>query len=94
MAGDLAIELASQDGERYYNDPTLTPEMASETIDPVFIAQAKKLLQELLNDDDLIADWFARFMTFPKYPDLQEQTAEQRNARVGNRRYRNGELLD
>ena len=94
MVGDLATELASQDSERYYNDPRLTPDMASETIDPAFIAHAKKLLHELLDDDDLIADWFARFMTSPKYPELEELTAEQHNVRVGNRRYRNGELLD
>ena len=59
-----------------------------------FIDQAKKQLFDLLNDDELIEDWFARFMTAPKYPELEEHTEEERHASVRGRRYFNGDAVD
>ena len=94
MLGDLAIEISAQGNDRYYTDPALTPMMAGSEIDAAFIAQAKRMLHELIDDDALIGDWFARFMTSPKYPDLQDQTMEQRVAELGSRFYRNGEEVD
>jgi ribosomal protein L16 Arg81 hydroxylase len=68
--------------------------MASQDIDSAFIAQAKEQLWQALNDDDLIGDWFARFMTAAKYPELEEITEEQRHAEVRGRRYFNGDAVD
>ena len=94
MLGDLAIELSAQGNDRHYTDPALTPDMANTEIHPAFIEQARKLLHEVLSDESLLEDWFARFMTAPKYPDLEEQTHEQRNASIAGRSYRNGDLIE
>lgn len=99
MLGDLALELAVQseaDAPRHYRDPPLTPAMASDEVDAAYLAKAKQDLLALINDDAVIADWFARYMTQPKYPDLLEVTGEQREARVSvgknlSKRYKNGE---
>jgi ribosomal protein L16 Arg81 hydroxylase len=93
MLGDLAIEIMAQDNDTYYTDPELSPSMASEEIHPAFIEQAKKLLHEALDDDALIEDWFARFMTAAKYPELELRTEEQRHASVRGQRYNNGDLV-
>ncbi|MDA7784620.1 cupin domain-containing protein [Pseudomonadales bacterium] len=94
MLGDLAVEMITQGHTEHYRDPELTPAMASQEIHPAFIDQAKKQLFDLLNDDELIEDWFARFMTAPKYPELEEQTEEQRHASIRGRRYFNGDAVD
>ncbi len=102
MLGDLAMELAARDGpgaRQHYRDPPLSPDMASERIDPAFIAQARRQLLALVDNDQVIADWFARYMTAPKYPDLVDVTAEQRRASIvlddrasgGRMTYTNGE---
>ena len=92
MLGDLACELAARGADSHYRDPMLLPSMAREKIDPVFIAEAKRQLLALIDDDALIADWFARYMTAPKYPELIDSTAESRVAAVELQRYYNGEL--
>ena len=93
LLGDLAIELLAQDQERRYADPPLTAEMAAEEIAPEFIQQTKQLLLSALEDDALLADWFARFMTEPKYPELEDVTKEQRRASVNGVVYENGAPL-
>jgi len=92
MLGDLACELAARGADSHYRDPMFLPSMAREKIDPVFIAEAKRQLLALIDDDALIADWFARYMTAPKYPELIDSTAESRVAAVELQRYYNGEL--
>ena len=94
MLGDLAVELITQGYDEHYRDPPLVPAMASNDIDPAFIAQAKQQLWRALNDDDLIGDWFARFMTATKYPELEDLTEEQRHATLRGRRYFNGDSVD
>ncbi len=94
MLGDLAVELITQGYDEHYRDPPLAPAMASNDIDPAFIAQAKQQLWRALNDDDLIGDWFARFMTATKYPELEDLTEEQRHATLRGRRYFNGDSVD
>lgn len=94
MLGDLAIELAASDslpGHEYYRDPPLTPAMAGETIDPAFVSKARQALRDIVDNEALIADWIARYMTQPKYPDLIELTGETRRARISGRDYENGE---
>lgn len=94
MLGDLAVELGALDASTHYVDPALTPAMASDTVDAAFVQHAKAQLLGLLDNDALIADWFARYMTRPKYPGLEEVTEEERTAQALGRRYRNGELGD
>lgn len=94
MLGDLAVELITQGYDAHYRDPALSLSMASSRIDPVFIEQAKRQLWQAINDDALIADWFARFMTATKYPELEEITEEQRHAVMHGRRYFNGDAVD
>ena len=94
MLGDLAIEISAQGNDRHYTDPMLTPAMAAEDIDPAFIDQARDLLGALLTEDGLLEDWFARYMTMPKYPGLEHRTGEARTARIAGRGYLNGELSE
>ena len=91
MLGDITSMLASRNYSSYYKDPPLTPSMAKTAIDPLFIDQVKSVLRELIKDDALLNDWFARYMTQPKYPDLSEDLDEKRVAEAGGIRYVNGE---
>lgn len=93
MLGDLATELMTQDHPAYFRDPKLTAAMANETIHPLFMQQIKSLLGELLDDEKLLAEWFARYMTAPKYPELLETTDEKRVASIAGKTYLNGDLI-
>ena len=93
MLGDLATELMSRDHPAYFRDPQMKPEMSTETIHPLFIQQLKSMLSELLDDEDLLADWFARYMTSPKYPEYTEETGENGMAQVSGKNYLNGEQI-
>ncbi len=93
LLSDLAVELLAQERDVRYLDPPLRLDMASEEIAPEFVAQTKRLLQEALDDDALLGDWLARFMTQPKYPGLEEQTGEERRAHIDGVAYVNGEPL-
>ena len=75
LLGDLATELLSKSSgngsdELIYRDPALTAPMAKGVIDERFIAEVKNLLLRQLDDKEQLAQWFARFMTTRKYPDL------------------------
>lgn len=81
MLDDLATELLTGIvAPNHLVDPPLTPAMAVDTIPDVYIQKVKSLLLETLDDDELLAQWFAQFMTAPKYPMLVDQTGEQRCA--------------
>lgn len=69
---DFATEIISQGGGGYFRDPPLTPAMASETIDPAYITQVRKLLIDALDDEQRLGEWFASYMTRSKYPALEE----------------------
>jgi hypothetical protein len=49
------------------------------------------MLEELKSDDELLGDWFARYMTTPKFPELSEELKEKRLAKLGKENYINGE---
>ena len=91
MLSDLATELLSRPHSPHYKDPDLTEAMASEIISPAFIEQARQLLTSILDDEMLLADWFARYMTAPKYPELVDETGEERRATIGTIHYKNGD---
>ncbi|MGB1869266.1 MAG: cupin domain-containing protein [Porticoccaceae bacterium] len=98
MLDDLATELLSRgQAPTYLIDPPLTPAMAGERIPAAYIGKIRELLLELLNDDQLLAEWFAQYMTEPKYPMLTDITGEQRRASIdspddtgGQRQFING----
>lgn len=59
-------------GEDRYQDPDLQlPERAGE-IGPDAILRLRTLLERYCNDEDLLGDWFGRYMTEPKYPELEQ----------------------
>jgi 50S ribosomal protein L16 3-hydroxylase len=94
MLGDLAIEIIAQDQDRAYRDPPLTSAMAGDSIHPQFVTHAARQLIELLSDEQIIGDWFARYMSAPKYPDLVAQSHERRQVLISDRLYVNGEPAD
>ena len=94
MLGDLATELMTQDHPAYFRDPKLASSMANEAIHPSFIQQLKSLLGELLDDESLLEEWFARYMTAPKYPELVEETDERRTASIGGKTFINGDQIN
>lgn len=91
LMADLALELLKDKNPRRYRDPPLTPAMAADEIHPQFLTQLKSQLVSMLDDEDELADWFARFMTQPKYPEIIEATEEQRVATIAGQPYINGE---
>lgn len=97
MMAELAVTVAEQqayaDQAVFYTDPPLTPDMARADIDAAFIEQVRCQLSAVLEDEALLADWFARYMTQPKLPGLEDVTGERRHARVNGRDYENGEPL-
>ncbi len=74
LLSDLATELLSQNNaanELVYRDPSLTKAMAKGAIDEGFIDEVRNLLLRQLDNKEQLAQWFARFMTTRKYPDLE-----------------------
>lgn len=77
MMDDLAVELMAEHRDSLrYRDPPLNTALANDTLSPEFLQQVKGLLGTLLKDDRRLALWFARYMTSPRYPDLDEWLEE------------------
>ena len=86
MLDDLATELLSRDiTPNHLQDPPLNAAMANEPISGAYIHQVKELLQQTLDDEQMLGEWFAQFMTEPKYPSLVGMTEELRSASLENR---------
>ena len=85
MLDDLATELLSRDLlPEHLIDPPLTARVSAQPISKEYIHQVKVLLLNLLNDDQMLGEWFAQFVTQPKYPTLVEVTEEKREAVLQN----------
>ena len=85
MLDDLATELLSRDLlPEHLIDPPLTARGSAQPISKEYIHQVKAMLLNLLNDDQMLGEWFAQFMTQPKYPTLVEVTEEKREAVLQN----------
>jgi 50S ribosomal protein L16 3-hydroxylase len=81
MLDDLTTELISKgDSNDVLKDPLLTPEMATQPISSEYLEQIRALLNKTLDDDELLLNWFAQFMTQPKYPEHVDETGERREA--------------
>ena len=94
MLGDLAIELMAQGLDQNYRDPESLVASEGFLIPDSVIEQVQTQLRSVVDDQALVADWFARYMTQPKYPDLVEATEEQRMARTRWATYNNGDRVD
>lgn len=85
MLDDLATELlTSVLPGNHLTDPALTPAMANNQISSAHIAKVRELLLSTLDNEKLLAEWFARYMTSPKYPELVEETGELRSAQTAD----------
>ncbi len=94
MLGDLAIELMAQGRDGVYRDPTLLPSDDGLQISDAVVEEVQAQLRAIVDDPELVADWFARFMTQPRYPEAVEVTDEKRVARTRWGTYENGERVD
>ena len=87
---DLATDLLFESANHHYRDPPLTLLDAGDELQEAVIDQLQLLLKEVANDRDRLADWFARYMTAPKYPDIETAVPEHRQIHYQDRRYVNG----
>lgn len=62
--------------ESRYNDPGLTLQDNPGQIRPEALAQIREIFTQYLSDDQTLARWLGKYVTDPKYPDL-EQSAEE-----------------
>ncbi len=86
LLDDLVTELLANPklGSHPFTDPPLSTTMARGEIDQQFIHQVRALLSEQLSDDKLLGEWFARFMTARKYPELELITDEDQKSLAAN----------
>ena len=83
MLDDLITELMSKGKNNdTFKDPVLTPDMANQPISSAYLEQIRALLNKTLDDDELLLNWFAQFMTQPKYPELVDETGERRKVNI------------
>jgi 50S ribosomal protein L16 3-hydroxylase len=83
MLDDLTTELMSKDKNNdTFKDPALTPDMANQPISSAYLEQIRALLNKTLDNDELLLNWFAQFMTQPKYPELVDETGERRKVTI------------
>ena len=82
MLDDLATEIIARGEPKYLRDPPLTPPEDGDEIQLNYVLELKTLLLSVLNDDRLLSNWFAQYMTQPKYPHLTELTKEKRKAKI------------
>lgn len=93
VVSDLAEELIAEPESAVYRDPKAFLGAQSDAIEPAHILQIQEMLSSLSQDTDRIADWFARYMTRPKFDDVSTPITELREAKVGNQWYLNGEKV-
>ncbi len=73
LLDDLATELLADPELKTapFTDPPLDTRPANGAIAPAYIDAVKNMLIAQLSDNTLLANWFARFMTARKYPELE-----------------------
>ena len=91
---DLAIELEARGSTRYLEDVQRAVTSDPFDITSQDIKAVQRLLQEAISDPELVGDWLARYMSYPKYDDLVDITGEQRVARLEGVTYKNGEQVE
>ncbi len=72
ILSDFALEVASQlSADQRYSDPNIQATRHSGEIPKDTIEQLQHIISNRLNEPKALADWFGRFMTQRKYPDLE-----------------------
>ena len=109
ILSDLAVELNTKSNfPRYISDPRLKPIENKDHISSEYLTQIRARLSEVLDDDELLLEWFARYMTEPKYPESMDITNEERIATIElsnskktipaagktTKKFKNGRLLE
>ncbi len=80
---DLATEMLSRGAvHEYLRDPPLRPCSDPDRIPIAYVKQVRELLYGIIDDDRILGEWFAQYMTQPKYPNLTEITYETRSAHI------------
>ena len=83
MLDDLATEVLSRGTmQQALRDPPLLPCNDSLHIPKSYVEQVRALLLTVLDDERLLGEWFAQYMTQPKYPHLVDLTSERRCANI------------
>ncbi len=62
--------------ETRYADPELPLQDNPGEISAAALGQVRTILQQYLQDESLLTNWFGRYMTDPKYPELQSEGEE------------------
>lgn len=68
--------VASADNAARYTDPDLTPPFHPGEIDAAAIARLRTIVDRYLTDDAALVDWFGRYISEPKYPELFEESSQ------------------
>ncbi len=87
---DLATDLWSLPTSAHYRDPPLKGDADPLDIPESVIDDLQTLLHSVVDDRSRLADWFARYMTTPRYPELDTLVPEHRVARYQGTSYVNG----
>ena len=90
---DLAIELESQGQTKFVHDTQPKPATNETEILEQDVFAVQQLLREIVDDDALIGDWLARYMSRPKYEEMVEITEEERTATFNGITYKNGDPI-
>ena len=70
MLNDLALEMMSHShSETHLTDPPLNPDTGNR-LPESYIDEIRKLLLSVVDNREQLEDWFARYMTRPKNPEL------------------------
>lgn len=91
---DLAMELLSEPTSVHYQDPPLERYADPLEIPDSVIDGLQGLLHLVIDDRERLADWFARYMTTPRYPDLETPIPVHRQARYRGASYLNGYRIE
>jgi len=72
---EILVDVANGAAERLdeglrYADPPLDPDAPEGEIPPAALKRVRNVLRGLAEDEDLVREWFGRYMTQRKYPDL------------------------
>ncbi|WP_299073812.1 cupin domain-containing protein [uncultured Paraglaciecola sp.] len=70
-------QLADSNDFVRYTDPALTIQDNPGEISELAIDQVQQILKSFVDDKQAVEQWFGRYMTEPKYPELHEEEPEQ-----------------
>ena len=85
ILGDLSVELISKARfPKYVKDPELNSLANIDHISNEYVSEIRTVLLEILSDDSLLLEWFAKYMTEPKYPEVIDITNEERVAIISS----------